>query len=151
MRQQFKEKVEPKLETITVKARSEIGILNSKLSEQEKENEELRNRIAQIELKLRVKQRPPFEIPPEVEEHIEKAGKEMSEYFETHKKEIAERHRQQTKAFEQWQAEHPKEVEKMENAKTEIYLDDLERKKAEAEKVLKELRELINNQTVNRK
>jgi integrase len=45
MREQFKERVEPKLETITVKARSEITILNSKLSEQKNENRELNKRL----------------------------------------------------------------------------------------------------------
>ena len=70
----------------------------------------------------------------------------MSEYYETHKKEIAERTRQQMEAHEKWEEEHPEILKEMKEADQEMYVDDLERKKAEAEKVLKELRELINRQ-----
>ena len=146
-RKQYQEKAMPNLRIDTkTPDQNEITIteLQNKIMEQEKENKELKDRISQIEdkLKIKVTQRSHLEIPPEVEEQIEK---EMSEYYETHKKEIAERAKQAMKAHEQWEEEHPEIIEEMKEADRKNYVDDLEKKKTEAEKVLKELRELINN------
>ena len=74
----------------------EINAITQSMAELQQENKELKNRITRIEDKLKIKPRPPFEIPPEVEDQIEKAEK-MSKYFENHEKEVAGQRKQKYK------------------------------------------------------
>jgi integrase len=150
MRQQFKEKVEPKLETITVKARSEIDLLkieNQKLKDQlQKTNTDLTNRIKKIE----------NAIPPPNEPTIPEPTKEEEERIES-----------QIKKIEKWEKDHPEEAKKQreeddksieENEKSpEVqkwyikYLEDMVQEQqntlTEITNTLKEPKTTENNQT----